>query len=914
MFFKKKLLVQACASVLLTPISSYVIAEICIGNNYEYDVVAPDNAIPPTLKIELPEIMPSLSGGQSTNFKLTPTLATGETVADFFICAPEGELVAIAPDQIKYTAPSQVSSDKIIKIIAQVANSQGLVGGDNFYVQLKGSSTTAINGQLLDSNGKPISGVTITIGDKTVTTDSNGNYQISGLPLGTYTVTASNEGYSFSPTQVTLDATNTNPSVKLTGTFTDNVAQIVVGAHSCQDNVNRVLLINGSGETLQTFNSMIAGKGIDVASVDWDLNKTVDFLVASGLFSGNSAFTFDLLGKKLSALPVNTLNKGIRIVFGKFENGAVAVVVNQAKDEYLYIYPTGKEPYALEILKNATTVNVVMADLNGDGIDEMIVLSSREINGTNVLVLDSKAKALNSLLLTLDGSSATTNLPGLVGTAFVEQGKIILALGNAEGKNHKVALYSFDKDFKASFIKSFVPFTTATNNPCNIDVEGLLLSNTIQNNKSILLVSQNGSTELKSFDTDGSELKTIQVNVNNQAITGIAGTNQIINPTTGSNPSNSTPTTGSNPSNGTPTTGSNPSNGTPTTGSETIVSNGSTLPPPGIPIKDITIIGTSEKPLEVDNYDIEGKIHFENVVIVNIRIKSDARVTFGKNVRFKDRKYIPHHTDLSEIFVRIQQPLHKVKRNPSAIILTQNIVVNAPTILERIQGLIPAIQQDNSTGNLVLETITQRFMLRPVKIRQGDGKKPKGWNFEITGEVTFVTEEDHEVGLIPVMEDLESFGTVLEQNGVGGLEAADTGQITALPLSNPDIGFYAAMPEIFSESVDDAQPEGLQPVDEPNMPKENKHLVSFIFRDKHGKKRKQKLYPHIGELGLTSAQIDLNGIVSLTFKGVVYRGILDYGVLHGIKSTGLLDAQLREDGNAMIIYPSGKKQIFHLIK
>lgn len=143
--FKKKLLVQACALALalFTPFANYVIAEICIGKNYEYDAVEPENATPPTLKIERQDSsMPILNSGQTIDFKLIPTLATGENTVDFFICAPEGELVATAPDQIKYTAPSQIQSDQVIKIVAQVADSKGLVGGDNFYVQLKATTST----------------------------------------------------------------------------------------------------------------------------------------------------------------------------------------------------------------------------------------------------------------------------------------------------------------------------------------------------------------------------------------------------------------------------------------------------------------------------------------------------------------------------------------------------------------------------------------------------------------------------------------------------------------------------------------------------------------------------------------------------------------------------------------------------
>jgi hypothetical protein len=941
--FKKKLLVQACALVLFTPVSGYIMAETCIGNNYEYDSVeTEENTVPPLLKIERQEHSPILSSGQSFEFKLVPTLATGETVADFFICAPEGELVATAADQIKYTAPQQIQSDQVIKIVAQVANSQGLVGGDNFYVQLKGSSATVITGQLLDGNGKPISGATITIGNKTVTTDSNGNYQITGLPLGTYTVTASKEGYSFSPTQVTLDSTNPNPKIDLIGKLIGDLAQIAAGVHSCQDNSNQIWLLDHSGQTIKTIDSNISGNGIDVTTTDWDLNKTIDFLVASGLFTGNDAFVFNTSGKKIAALPVSTLNKGVKVVFGKFENGAVAIVINQADDKKLYFYPNGKEPYSLEVLKNAADVNIVAADLDGDGIDEIIVLSAKQINGTNVLILDSKGKSKASLLLTLNGEQATTKLPGLVGTVFTDQGKTILALGNAEGSTHQIALYSFDKDFKANFVKNFTPLETTDNrrknekvtvchngkdleiassalpahlghgdtsgscrtisptptdsttttttdnssnttgtisdnstttNACNVEGEGLLLSSYMQDNKPVLLVAQNGSTEIKTFDANGGLLKTLPLNLSNQAITSIAGTNiDLTLPVL------------------------------------------SALPPIGVPLKDVSVIGTPEKPLEVDNYDVEGRVHFDNTIIVNINIKINAKVTFGKNVRFKHKQAVPKGVDLSQIFSHIQQPVKKANKVPTAISLNQSIVINAPTILQQIQAQVPTLQQDQATGNVSVDIGEQRFNVKPVKVKQGEGKKTKGFSVETTGKITFVTEEDHEVELIPAMEDTESLGTALEQEGIGNLEVTDAGQLSALLLANTSGGFYSGVPEMFSTPADDATPEGLQNIDAPNLTQGNQLLRALIFKDKQGKKRKQIIYPQFAEPTSINGQLDLNGIAYFVVNGVIYRGRLDYGVIFGTNSRGSFNMQPKGDGNFIISYPSGKQQTFYPIK
>jgi protocatechuate 3,4-dioxygenase beta subunit len=76
----------------------------------------------------------------------------------------------------------------------------------------------SLSGNVVDSNGDPLAGVTITTGGKTTTTDSNGNYSFSGLPAGSYTVTPTLHGYAFSPSVQNVTITNTDVTgVNFTG-------------------------------------------------------------------------------------------------------------------------------------------------------------------------------------------------------------------------------------------------------------------------------------------------------------------------------------------------------------------------------------------------------------------------------------------------------------------------------------------------------------------------------------------------------------------------------------------------------------------------------------------------------------------------------------------------------------------------
>jgi inhibitor of cysteine peptidase len=65
-----------------------------------------------------------------------------------------------------------------------------------------------------------LSGVTVTAGVKSATTDSSGRYTISGLAAGTYTVTPLASGYSFSPASAIVTLTSNQSGVDFVTTTT----------------------------------------------------------------------------------------------------------------------------------------------------------------------------------------------------------------------------------------------------------------------------------------------------------------------------------------------------------------------------------------------------------------------------------------------------------------------------------------------------------------------------------------------------------------------------------------------------------------------------------------------------------------------------------------------------------------------
>ncbi|MCK5876869.1 MAG: carboxypeptidase regulatory-like domain-containing protein, partial [Candidatus Marithrix sp.] len=66
----------------------------------------------------------------------------------------------------------------------------------------------SVNSQMLDTQGNPIAGVTIQIGNKSVVTDADGNWEITGLAEGNYTATISKSGYTFESTDFNVADSN----------------------------------------------------------------------------------------------------------------------------------------------------------------------------------------------------------------------------------------------------------------------------------------------------------------------------------------------------------------------------------------------------------------------------------------------------------------------------------------------------------------------------------------------------------------------------------------------------------------------------------------------------------------------------------------------------------------------------------
>ncbi|NNJ11527.1 hypothetical protein EKD04_014415 [Chloroflexales bacterium ZM16-3] len=159
---------------------------------------------------------PYLIGGSDT---ITATTASDGTYtisgvpAGTYMLTPAKESYSFSPTSRSITVSSNVT-------------------GQDF------TSTTpvyTVSGRITTSDGSGLYGVTVSDGTRTATTDSSGNYTLNSVPVGSYTLTPTRSGYSFSP--VTRDVTvNGNLSGK------DFIATIVTYTIS-----GRITASDGSG-------------------------------------------------------------------------------------------------------------------------------------------------------------------------------------------------------------------------------------------------------------------------------------------------------------------------------------------------------------------------------------------------------------------------------------------------------------------------------------------------------------------------------------------------------------------------------------------------------------------------------------------------------------------------------------------
>jgi subtilisin family serine protease len=127
----------------------------------------------------------------------------------------------------------------------------------------------SISGSITNSAGTGISGVTVSNGTVSATTNSSGAYTLTGLANATYTLTPSLSGYTFSPASrsVTVNSANVT-GVNFTGTADNN------GGGQTYTNANNVTIYDNYSVTSSIVVAGRTGNGSATTPVAVDIKHT----------------------------------------------------------------------------------------------------------------------------------------------------------------------------------------------------------------------------------------------------------------------------------------------------------------------------------------------------------------------------------------------------------------------------------------------------------------------------------------------------------------------------------------------------------------------------------------------------------------------------------------------------------------
>jgi hypothetical protein len=152
----------------------------------------------------------SLSASATTvarNAPVTLTATASDVNGDALAYGWEFDDGTLAPNLAAVTRSWTTAGSKVVRCI--VSDMVGGTTAATITITVTSTSTFTVSGTVT-TGGQPLAGVVVSDGTRSATTGASGAYTLAGVPNGTYTLTPSRQGYTFTPAtlQVTVNGGN----------------------------------------------------------------------------------------------------------------------------------------------------------------------------------------------------------------------------------------------------------------------------------------------------------------------------------------------------------------------------------------------------------------------------------------------------------------------------------------------------------------------------------------------------------------------------------------------------------------------------------------------------------------------------------------------------------------------------------
>jgi PKD repeat protein len=214
-----------------------------------------------------------------------------------------------------------------------------------------GTPTYSISGTVATSGGTGISGVSVSSGSSSATTNASGAYTLSGLSNGTYTLTPSLSGYTFSPTSRSVTVSGANVTAQnFTGTPPANVPPVAN------------FTFTTSGLTANFTDSSTDSDGT-IASRSWNFGDSTTSTATSPSKTYTAAGTYTVtLTVTDNGGATNTKTSSVTVTAG----GGSTVLTNGVPVTGLTATTGNSVNYTMVVPAGATNLTFTMSSGTGD--------------------------------------------------------------------------------------------------------------------------------------------------------------------------------------------------------------------------------------------------------------------------------------------------------------------------------------------------------------------------------------------------------------------------------------------------------------------------------------------------------------------------------------------------------------------